>query len=145
MRIDASEMLAFYDSIEELRWHTTNLIELAHWVSIDWGPVPLENFRGQIDGLDSSGAFAKSQQTVRGYPLWGLSNLDELERIAKFSHAFRLACPTPEKPMVWRKVQPAWSTAILHFCAYSLSAVMAGWQLEVEYGLRGYPRSTSAV
>ena len=134
MKIDASEMLAFYDSIEKLRWHTENLIEFARGISADNQSWPLKPLRGFIDGLGTGGVFAECAQERNGYPLWGLSNLDELERIAKFSHTFRLACPTPEKPMIWRKVQPAWSTAILDFCAYSVPVVMGGWEEDDFFG-----------
>jgi hypothetical protein len=134
MKIDASEMLAFYDSIEKLRWHTENLIVFARGISADNRSLPLEPLQGFIDGLGTGGVFANFSQERNGYPLWGLDNLGELERIAKFSHTFRLACPTPEKPMLWRKLQPAWSTAILDFCAHSVPVIMGGWEEDDFFG-----------
>jgi hypothetical protein len=130
MEIDSSEVMAYYRSLQELLRHADQLIEFSHAINNCEGWAPQEALTQSIESLGTGGCFAHLSQEINHHPLWGVNDIEEIERISALSHDYRLACPTPALPLIWKKMAPAWSTAVLDFCAHSILHVMAGWDAE---------------
>jgi hypothetical protein len=126
MKIDVSDIVVYYRSLQALNRLTEDLLKCAHEIyrERDWSTATC--LESHIDCLGTGGYFAHLSQQVDNHPLWGLNDIAELERVGTFSHVYRLTCPTLTLPLIWRKMAPSWSTAVLNFCALGVLGVMAG-------------------
>lgn len=120
MKVNASDITGFYHSAHSLLSYTTEMIS-----AVATKGITAEQVWSKIDRTGTLGNVAEFSQELNGFPLWGLNNLTELERVAEVSIDYRLACPTPIAPTLCGELSPCWSNAVLYLCAYRVPELMA--------------------
>ena len=125
MKVEASDLFAYYSSLQALRRLMEEFLEGAFDI-YEKNSISANSLEDYIEWFGTGGYLAKLSQQVDNHPLWGLDDIAELERVGLSSHVYRSACPTPTIPMIWEKMAPSWSTAVLNFCALGVLGVMSG-------------------